>query len=140
LSLGSLLERDREALPILLQIFSTSQYLSDMLVTDSEAYDLLRMTEPQIAHAGIGHPDDWKAILAEELQQVGRIAPVRLGLADDHGANPGGIAHEQRMTLTLDQRVKPLRVAGALDAGCPGQKLHLLVSPELTSPRSPLIR
>ncbi len=47
LSLAALFERDREALPILLQIFSTSQYLSDLLVTDSEAYDLLRMTEGQ---------------------------------------------------------------------------------------------
>ncbi|HZZ28084.1 MAG TPA: hypothetical protein VFE46_08785, partial [Pirellulales bacterium] len=47
LSIATLFERDREGLPILLQIFSTSQYLSDLLVTDSEAYDLLRMTEGQ---------------------------------------------------------------------------------------------
>ena len=47
LSLATLFERDREALPILLQIFSTSQYLSDLLITDSEAYDLLRITEGQ---------------------------------------------------------------------------------------------
>ena len=32
LSLASLFERDREALPTLLQIFSTSQYLSDLLI------------------------------------------------------------------------------------------------------------
>ena len=43
LGLATLFERDREALPILLQIFSTSQYLSDLLVTDAEAYDLLRL-------------------------------------------------------------------------------------------------
>ena len=47
LSLATLFERDREALPILLQIFSTSQFLSDLLITDSEAYDLLRITEGQ---------------------------------------------------------------------------------------------
>src|SRR5215471_10961990 len=47
LSLAALFERDRESLPILLQIFSTSQYLSDLLVTDTEAYDLLRITEGQ---------------------------------------------------------------------------------------------
>ncbi len=47
LSLASLFERDREALPILLQIFSTSQYLSDLLITDAEGYDLLRITEGQ---------------------------------------------------------------------------------------------
>jgi [glutamine synthetase] adenylyltransferase / [glutamine synthetase]-adenylyl-L-tyrosine phosphorylase len=47
LSLATLFERDREALPILLQIFSTSQHLSDLLVADTEAYDLLRITEGQ---------------------------------------------------------------------------------------------
>jgi len=47
LSLATLFERDREALPILLQIFASSQHLSDLLVSDSEAYDLLRLTEGQ---------------------------------------------------------------------------------------------
>ncbi len=42
---AALFERDRTALPSLLQIFSTSQYLSDLLIVDNEAYDLLRMTE-----------------------------------------------------------------------------------------------
>jgi len=44
---AALFERDPHALPNLLQIFCTSQYLSDLLVTDQEAYDLLRMTEGQ---------------------------------------------------------------------------------------------
>ena len=44
---AALFERDPDALPSLLQIFSTSQYLSDLLVSDKEAYDLLRMTEGQ---------------------------------------------------------------------------------------------
>ncbi len=47
LALGSLFERDTEALPILLTIFSSSQFLSDYLVRDPESYDLLRMTEGQ---------------------------------------------------------------------------------------------
>ncbi|HEX3658281.1 MAG TPA: bifunctional [glutamate--ammonia ligase]-adenylyl-L-tyrosine phosphorylase/[glutamate--ammonia-ligase] adenylyltransferase [Pirellulales bacterium] len=47
LSLGSLFERDSSGLPILLQIFSTSQHLSDLLILDQESYDLLRMTEGQ---------------------------------------------------------------------------------------------
>ena len=47
LSLGSLFERDGEALPTLLQIFSNSQYLSDCLIRDPESYDLLRLTEGQ---------------------------------------------------------------------------------------------
>ena len=47
LALGALFERDAEALPILLTIFSSSQFLSDYLVRDPEGYDLLRMTEGQ---------------------------------------------------------------------------------------------
>ncbi|HEX4132084.1 MAG TPA: bifunctional [glutamate--ammonia ligase]-adenylyl-L-tyrosine phosphorylase/[glutamate--ammonia-ligase] adenylyltransferase [Pirellulales bacterium] len=47
LSLASLFERDREALAILLQIFASSQHLSDVLVLDNESYDLLRLTEGQ---------------------------------------------------------------------------------------------
>jgi len=45
LGLGSLFERDPESLATLLQIFSTSQYLSDLLISDPESYDLLRLTE-----------------------------------------------------------------------------------------------
>ena len=46
-----------------------------------------------IPHAGIGDPDARKAILHEQLQQVGGIAPVRLRYAGDHGANLGGVPH-----------------------------------------------
>lgn len=45
LSLVSLFERDPQALSTLLQIFTTSQYLSDLLVNDPESFDLLRLTE-----------------------------------------------------------------------------------------------
>ena len=47
LGLAALFERERTALPILLQIFATSQHLSDVLVQDAASYDLLRMTEGQ---------------------------------------------------------------------------------------------
>lgn len=47
LATAALFERDRNALIGLLKLFCTSQYLSDMLVVDSEAYDLLRMTQGQ---------------------------------------------------------------------------------------------
>src|SRR3989304_4976799 len=51
---AALFERDPDALPNLLQIFSTSQYLSDLLVSDQESYDLLRMTEGQpVARAAL---------------------------------------------------------------------------------------
>src|SRR5438105_6587244 len=59
---AALFERDRDALPNLLQIFSTSQHLSDLLVTDQEAYDLLRMTE--------GQPVSRDALVEELLTEV----------------------------------------------------------------------
>jgi len=45
LSMGTFFERDPEALPTLLQILSTSQHLSDLLVSDPEGFDLLRLSE-----------------------------------------------------------------------------------------------
>lgn len=47
LSLGALFERDEHALGILLQIFSTSQHLSDVLISAPDSYDLLRITQGQ---------------------------------------------------------------------------------------------
>ncbi len=47
LSTSALFERDHEALPHLLQLLCTSQYLADLLVRDQECYDLIRMTEGQ---------------------------------------------------------------------------------------------
>lgn len=47
LSLAALMERDPTALPILLKIFSTSQYLANLMIKDVESYDALRMTEGQ---------------------------------------------------------------------------------------------
>jgi glutamate-ammonia-ligase adenylyltransferase len=73
LSLATLFERDREALPILLQIFSTSQYLSDTLLTDGEAYDLLRMTE--------GEPVAREMIVKELASEVAVLADERLVMA-----------------------------------------------------------
>jgi [glutamine synthetase] adenylyltransferase / [glutamine synthetase]-adenylyl-L-tyrosine phosphorylase len=66
LALGSLFERDRDALPILLQIFATSQHLSDLLIIDSEGYDLLRITE--------GEPVARESLVEELCAEVARIA------------------------------------------------------------------
>ncbi len=65
LSLATLFERDREALPILLQIFATSQHLSDVLITDSESYDLLRITE--------GQPVARESLVAELVAEVASL-------------------------------------------------------------------
>ena len=47
LALAALFERDETAIPILLRIFATSQYLSDLLIRDPAAYDALRLTAGQ---------------------------------------------------------------------------------------------
>ncbi|MBI3466258.1 MAG: glutamate-ammonia-ligase adenylyltransferase, partial [Planctomycetes bacterium] len=69
LSLASLFERDREALPILVQIFSTSQHLSDVLIADNEAYDLLRLTE--------GTPVHRETLVEELATEVGALPDER---------------------------------------------------------------
>lgn len=75
MSTAALFERDRDALPNLLQIFTTSQYLSDLLVSDKGAYDLLRMTE--------GEPVSAAALVEEivsEVRAVGNYAEVLASL------------------------------------------------------------
>jgi glutamate-ammonia-ligase adenylyltransferase len=47
LAMGTLFQRDPVAMPTLVQIFSTSQHLSDLLVKDNEAFDFLRLNEGQ---------------------------------------------------------------------------------------------
>jgi glutamate-ammonia-ligase adenylyltransferase len=72
---AALFERDPDALPSLLQIFTTSQYLSDLLVADKEAYDLLRMTE--------GEPVSAAALVDEivtEVRALGNYAEVLASL------------------------------------------------------------
>ena len=73
LSLGTLFQRDDAALSILLQIFSTSQYLSNVLITDSGSYDLLRMTE------GVAVERD--TLVAEIRSEIMSLDDVNLGLA-----------------------------------------------------------
>lgn len=75
LSLAALFERDREALPILLTIFSTSQFLSDLLIADAEAYDLLRMTEgePVARQTLVDELKGEAAALADEKAAIGAL-------------------------------------------------------------------
>ena len=66
LALAALFEREPTALPILGKIFSSSQYLSDLLIRDGESYDLLRLTE--------GQPIARQTLVAEccdELEKAG---------------------------------------------------------------------
>jgi [glutamine synthetase] adenylyltransferase / [glutamine synthetase]-adenylyl-L-tyrosine phosphorylase len=86
LSLAALIDRDREALPTLLQIFSTSQYLSDLLVTDSEAYDLVRITE--------GQPVARQVLVDELTTEV-------MALADERSAMNALRRFKRRETLRI---------------------------------------
>ncbi len=70
-SLAALFERDEQALPILLQMLSTSQHLSDLLAQEPDTYDLLRITE--------GTPVS-REILVEELRNEIRAAPGELAV------------------------------------------------------------
>jgi glutamate-ammonia-ligase adenylyltransferase len=70
---AALFERDPTALPNLLQIFSTSQYLSDLLIVDNEAYDLLRMTE--------GLPVARSALVEEIVNEVRAVTSIAEVLA-----------------------------------------------------------
>jgi [glutamine synthetase] adenylyltransferase / [glutamine synthetase]-adenylyl-L-tyrosine phosphorylase len=91
LSIGSLFERDRQALPGLLQIFATSQHLSDLLIQDSESYDLLRMTdgqpvgrEPLVAEvcAEVAALADDSAAVAAALRRIKRREILRISYGD----------------------------------------------------------
>ncbi len=73
LSIGSLFERDRQALPSLLQIFATSQHLSDLLIQDNESYDLVRMTE--------GQPVGREPLVDEVCSEVAALADDPVAVA-----------------------------------------------------------
>ena len=90
LSVGSLFERDADALPTLVRIFSSSQYLADLLIRDPESFDLLRMTEgkpiarrvivDEIANESrlIEKPDEFMAL----IRQFKRRETLRIAYGD----------------------------------------------------------
>lgn len=73
LSTAALFERDPQALPHLLQLFSSSQHLSELLVTDHEAYDLLRMTE--------GSPVSREALVDELLAEMDQVTDIKVAMS-----------------------------------------------------------
>jgi glutamate-ammonia-ligase adenylyltransferase len=86
LSLGSLFERDPESLAILVQLFSTSQHFSDLLIADPESYDLLRITDGQPVK---------RDLLVEEL-----AAEIEASV-DDVAAMAALRRHKRRETLRI---------------------------------------
>ncbi|MEO0528997.1 MAG: bifunctional [glutamate--ammonia ligase]-adenylyl-L-tyrosine phosphorylase/[glutamate--ammonia-ligase] adenylyltransferase [Planctomycetota bacterium] len=90
LSTAALFERDAEALPHLLQLFSASQYLADQLVRDQECYDLVRMTEGRPVALDtlvdelvteVEHLRDWDRVSAV-LRRAKRRETTRIAYGD----------------------------------------------------------
>src|SRR5688500_6561379 len=73
LALAALFERDLEALPTLLQIFSASQDLSEQLIRDPEAFDLVRMTD--------GQPSPRDLLIKDVVAEVTALGDERSQLA-----------------------------------------------------------
>ncbi len=73
LAIGTFFERDPQALPTLLQIFSASQYLSDLLVSDPEGFDLVRLTE--------GQPVARQALVDELTAEIAALEHETVGAA-----------------------------------------------------------
>lgn len=73
LALGSLFERDPDALGTLLQLFDSSRFLGDVLVTDPEAFELVRLTD--------GKPVVRAALIEELRAEVAGVRDRRAALA-----------------------------------------------------------
>lgn len=65
LAAGTLFQRDPAAMPVLLQILAASQHFSDLMVTDPESYDLLRLTE--------GSPVAREALVKDLVSEVAAL-------------------------------------------------------------------
>jgi glutamate-ammonia-ligase adenylyltransferase len=103
LSLASLFERDREALPILLQIFATSQHLSDLLITDGEAYDLLRLTEGQPVAREVLTEELWAEVEALPDERAVMTALRRYKRRETLRICYGDIIRGQRLEVVTSQ-------------------------------------
>lgn len=65
LSAGTLFQRDPESLTILARLFSASPYLADLVITDPEAWEEIRL--------GGGRPEKKEAIKAALAGEIGRL-------------------------------------------------------------------
>ena len=77
--------------------------------------DSVRHERAEIPRGGIGNPHGREAIVLEELEEVPRIAAIRLRLPHHHGADLPGLPHQDGVPEPVHEGVKPLGVAGGLD-------------------------
>jgi glutamate-ammonia-ligase adenylyltransferase len=103
LALGAFFERDREALPTLLQIFATSRHLGDVLVNDSESYDLLRLTEgsPVARETLIG--EIWAEVESAADETAAMTALRRSKRRETLRISYGDIIRNQRLAVVTSQ-------------------------------------
>jgi glutamate-ammonia-ligase adenylyltransferase len=73
LAFGGLCERDTETLPTLLQIFSASQSLSEYLIRDPDAFDLVRLTQ--------GQPTPREPLKNDIVREITQLSDERSQLA-----------------------------------------------------------
>ena len=75
LALIGLFERDPSALEILVQMFSTTQHFSDLLIDDPESYDLLRMADGRPARLSDLVEELWSDLdpLKYDTRQAGAV-------------------------------------------------------------------
>jgi glutamate-ammonia-ligase adenylyltransferase len=104
LSLGGLFERDPEALKILVQMFSASQHFSDLLISDPESYDLLRITEGQPMERSTLVEEIWAdlAPLEHDTQRAGSVLR-RFKRRESLRIAYGDLIREQRLEAITEQ-------------------------------------
>ena len=114
LATAALFDRDPTGIPILLKLFSTSQYLADLLIRDTEAYDFLRMTEG-LPHAPDVLLDDLSSELrsAQDLSQA-MVVIRRFKHRETLRIAFGDLIAEQRLPVVAEQ------ISFVADAICHG--------------------
>jgi hypothetical protein len=69
-----------------------------------------------IACVAVRDPHSWKPIMLQQVEEMARVAAISLGFADDHRADLCRLADDDGVTEPMHEGVKPLSVAGGLDA------------------------
>jgi glutamate-ammonia-ligase adenylyltransferase len=103
LSAGTLFERDPEAMPTIVQIFSTSQHLSDLLIADPESFDLLRLTEGEPFARQTLADDIRSEVVALEHDQAVLRALRRFKRRETLRISYGDIIREQSLQQVTSQ-------------------------------------
>src|SRR5438445_924302 len=107
-----------------LHSFIQAKVLQFVLHPRPHDHQLVTMQQqlPQVAHFTRWHPDPRKPPLDQQLQNMRRIALVRLLLPHVAGTNLGRIAHPQLVTQLAQQIHQPVAVAGGFHADERGRR------------------